>query len=232
MTTHWSVVLAAGEDDSSRRGRALEALCGTYWPPIYGYLRRMGYNSEDAEDLTQEYFAHLLRKNLPSRADPTKGKFRSFLLHTLKQFVADQRSKARAIKRGGGAVLVSLDAQAEECRGRGEVADSLSPERAFERRWVEIILDRVASRLEQEYTASGRKKLFDKLQSFQPGEQQSVSYEEAANRLDLSLPATKSAIHRLRRRHGELLREEIAQTVSSPDEIDDEVRYFISCWSQ
>ncbi|HUF62496.1 MAG TPA: sigma-70 family RNA polymerase sigma factor [Verrucomicrobiales bacterium] len=231
-TTHWSVVLAAGQEDSLRTSRALETLCQTYWPPIYRYLRRMGHSEADAKDLTQEFFAYLLRKNLPGRADPAKGRFRSFLLHTLKQFVADQRSKARAQKRGGKVVLVSLDVHAEECRGPADLAGNPSPERVFERRWVEIILAQVASRLEQQYAATGRKDLFDHLQTFQPGEQPEISYEEAAKRLELSLPAVKSAIHRLRRRHGELLREEIAQTVSTPAEIDEELRSFVSCWSR
>jgi RNA polymerase sigma-70 factor (ECF subfamily) len=231
-TTHWSAVVAAGKDDSTRTERALEALCQTYWPPIYGYLRRVGFSATDAEDVTQEYFAYLLRKNLPGRADPAKGKFRSFLLHTLKQFVADQRSKARAQKRGGEVVFISLDVCAEECRGQADLASNPSPERVFERRWVEIILDQITSRLEQEYAATGRKVLFDQLNTFQPGEQPEISYEEAAKRLEFSLAAVKSAIHRLRRRHGELLREEIAQTVSSPAEIDEELRSFVSCWSQ
>lgn len=231
-TTHWSVVLAAGKDDSAQGRQALETLCQTYWPPIYGFLRRMGYGSADAADLTQEYFAQLLRKNLPGRADPEKGRFRSFLLHTVKQFVADQRSKARAKKRGGGIVLLSLDVQPEEGRIEHGVGYSISPERVFERRWVGIILDRVTLRLRQEYAAAGREEAFAQLQSFQPGEQPEIPYEEAARRMGVSLPAVKSAIHRMRRRHGELLRQEIAQTVANPAEIDEEVRYFISCWSQ
>lgn len=231
-TTHWSVVLTAGADDSSRGQVALQTLCQTYWPPIYGYLRWMGYDSADAQDLTQDYFALLLRKNLAGRADPQKGRFRSFLLHTLKQFVSDQRSKSRAQKRGGDAPIVSLDVETEESRGLPDPATHASPDRAFDRRWVEIVLDRVKSQLQHEYTRSGRRELFDRLKSFQPGEQPECSQEEAAQQLSLSLPAVKSAIYRLRRRHGELLREEIAQTVSHPDEVQEEIRYFITCWSQ
>jgi RNA polymerase sigma-70 factor (ECF subfamily) len=192
----------------------------------------MGHSEPDAEDLTQEFFAYLLRKNLPGRADPGKGRFRSFLLHTLKQFVADQRSRARAQKRGGEIVLVSLDVRAEECRGQADFASEPSPERVFEQRWVELVLEGVASELRREYAVTGREELFEVLQSFQPGEQPEMTYEEAAKRLDLSLPAVKSAIHRLRRRHGELLRNEIAQTVSRPAEFDEELRSFVSCWSR
>lgn len=231
-TTEWSMVRAAGKDDSAQSGKALETLCQTYWPPIYSYLRATGCSPADAEDYTQEYFSHFLRKNLAGRADPAKGKFRSFILHTLKQFVADQRSKARAQKRGGDKVFVSLDVQAEENYVHRDLAPSLPPEHVFDQRWVQIILDRVASKLMDFYTENGRREMFDHLQSFQPGEQQSCSYEELAKRLKLSVAATKSAIHRLRKRHSELLRQEIAQTVSIPEEIDDEVRYFISCWSQ
>lgn len=231
-STHWSVVLLAGKEDSPQAGKALETLCRTYWPPVYRFLRGRGFNQVDAEDLTQDYFFHLLRKNLPGRADPEKGKFRSFLLHTLKQFVADQQSKARAKKRGGHVLFVSLEAQEEEQRGCAEFESGTTPELAFERRWVTILLERVTSRLHQEYAANGRQHWFDQLQGFQPGEQPNCTYEEAAQNLGMSLPAIKSAIHRLRRRHAEILREEIAQTVSSPAEIDTEIRYFVSCWSR
>ena len=227
-TTHWSVVLAAGGGQSPQADAALEKLCRTYWYPLYAYIRRRGYTPADAEDLTQDFFAQLLRKNYPARADPNKGRFRTFLLHALTQFLADQRERANTLKRGGGQVFVSLDEEAPEDRYRLEVPDELTPEKLFERRWAETVLERALDRLRGEFVASGKQKDYEVLRSFEPGEQGALSYAEAAVRLRVSESAVKSMIHRLRRRHGELVREEIAHTVPSAAEIDEELRYLVA----
>ncbi len=227
-TTHWSVVLAAGGGQSPEADAALEKLCRTYWYPLYSYIRRRGYTPADAEDLTQDFFAQLLRKNYPGRADRSKGRFRTFLLHALTQFLADQCERANTLKRGGGQVFVSLDEEAPEDRYRLEVPDELTPEKLFERRWAETVLERALDRLRGEFVASGKQKDYEVLRSFEPGEQGALSYAEAAVRLRVSESAVKSMIHRLRRRHGELVREEIAHTVPSAAEIDEELRYLVA----
>jgi RNA polymerase sigma factor (sigma-70 family) len=227
-TTLWSVVLTAGHDSSPGADEALEQLCRAYWYPLYAYIRRRGYGPEDAQDLTQEFFVNLLRKNYPARADRAKGRFRTFLLHTLSQFLTDQRERATALKRGGGQVLISLDAESPEDRYRLEVADELTPDKLFERRWAQTILDRAQARLHQEYASCDKGVAYEVLRAFEPGEQGTLSYAEAAARLGVSESAVKSMIHRLRQRHGELVREEIAHTVPSVSEIDEELRYLVS----
>ena len=227
-TTHWSVVLAAAEEDSPQAAAALETLCRTYWYPLYAYLRRRGYSPEDAQDLTQSFFTRLLQENLPAQADRTKGKFRSFLLLTLSHFLSDERERAIAGKRGGGQVLLSLDAEAPEDRYRLEPADEATPEKLFERRWAQTILDHALVRLRKEYVTVGRADAYAVLQAFEPGEQKTLSYAEAAARLGVSESALKSTIHRLRQRHRELVREEIAQTVTTASEIDEELRHLIA----
>jgi RNA polymerase sigma-70 factor (ECF subfamily) len=227
-TTHWSAVLAAGEEDSPGAAQALETLCRSYWYPLYAYVRRRGYGPEDAQDLTQDFFAQLLRKNYPARADRAKGKFRSFLLHTLNQFILDQRERRATLKRGGGQVVISLDAEPPEDRYRLEVADELTPEKLFERRWAQALLDHAVARLRAEFVAAGKGETYEILKAFEPGEQKVLSYAEAAARLGVSESAVKATIHRLRRRHRELVREEIAHTVPTVAEIDEELRYLVS----
>ena len=226
--THWSVVLTAGHDSSPGAREALEQLCRAYWYPLYAYIRRRGCSAEDAQDLTQEFFVQLLRKNYPARADRAKGRFRTFLLHVLSQFLADRRERATALKRGGGQSVISLDEEAAEDRYRLEVPDELTPEKLFERRWAQTVLDRALTRLRDEFVAQGREAAYEVLRAFEPGEQNSFSYAEAAARLGVSESAVKSMIHRLRQRHGELVREEIAHTVPSMAEIDEELRHLIS----
>jgi RNA polymerase sigma factor (sigma-70 family) len=227
-TTHWSVVLAAGRGPSPQADAALEKLCRTYWYPLYAYVRRRGYAPADGEDLTQDFFAQLLRKNYPARADRNKGRFRTFLLHALTQFLVDQHERANTLKRGGGQVFISLDDERPEERYRLEVPDQLTPEKLFERRWAQTVLDRALDRLRKEFVASGKEKDYEVLKSFEPGEQGALSYAEAAVRLGVSESAVKSMIHRLRRRHGELVREEIAHTVPTVAEIDEELRYLVA----
>jgi RNA polymerase sigma-70 factor (ECF subfamily) len=227
-TTHWSVVQAAGEGQSPQADAALEKLCRMYWYPLYAYVRRRGYGPADAEDLTQDFFAHLLRKNYPARADRAKGRFRTFLLHALAQFLVDQRERVNALKRGGGQVFISLDEEAPEDRYRLEVPDELTPEKLFERRWAQAVLDRALDRLRGKFIASGKEREYEVLKSFEPGEQSALSYAQAAARLGVSESAVKSMIHRLRQRHRELVREEIAHTVPTVAEIDDELRYLVA----
>jgi RNA polymerase sigma factor (sigma-70 family) len=231
-TTHWSVVLAAGQQDSPQATAAIATLCRTYWYPLYAYLRRRGYQAEDAQDLTQEFFTRLLQKNFPAQADRAKGKFRSFLLLTLNHFLSDERERARAGKRGGGQTLLSLDAESPEERYRLEPADETTPEKLFERRWAQTVLDQALARLREEYSAAGKADSYAVLQAFEPGEQKTLSYAEAADRLSVSESAFKSMIHRLRQRHRELVREEIAQTVTAASEIDEELRHLIAVISE
>jgi len=231
-TTHWSVVLTAGEEQSPQAAQALATLCRTYWYPLYAYIRRRGYSPEDAQDLTQEYFARLLKRNYPAQADRAKGKFRSFLLLTLNHFLSDDHERATTRKRGGGQPTVSLDGLNSEDRYRLEIADELSPEKLFERRWAQTVLDQALARLQAEFVADGKAEHYEILKAFEPGEQKTVSYAEAAVQLGVSESAVKSLVHRLRQRHGELVREEIAHTVSTAAEIDEELRYLIAVISQ
>jgi RNA polymerase sigma-70 factor (ECF subfamily) len=227
-TTHWSVVVAAGAQDLPQRSEALEKLCRSYWYPLYAYIRRRGFGPEDAQDVTQEFFARLLRKNYPAQADRSKGKFRSFLLLTLNHFLADEFDRASTRKRGGGQVFISLDQEVAEGRYLSEPADNLSPEKLFERRWAQSILENALKRLRAEYVADSQPETYAVLKGFEPGEQTALSYSEAAARLGTSESALKSKIHRLRQRHRELVREEIAQTVCTSAEVDQELRYLLA----
>ncbi|MEK7684441.1 MAG: sigma-70 family RNA polymerase sigma factor [Verrucomicrobiota bacterium] len=230
-TTHWSVVLAAGQGDAPDAQAALEKLCRTYWYPLYAYVRREGYSAADAQDLTQAFFARLLEKNYLGQVEPQKGKFRSFLLAALRHFLSDQRDRARAIKRGGGTDCFSLDAQSAEERYRLEPVERMDAEKIYERRWAMTLLEQALTRLRDENVAAGKAELFERLRSFVAGESD-ISCGEAASQLGLTESAVKSAVHRLRQRYRELVREEIAHTVADPAEIDAEIRYLISVMSE
>ena len=220
--------MAAGGEDLLQKSEALEQLCRTYWYPLYAYIRRRGHGPEDAQDLTQEFFARLLRKNYPAQADRAKGKFRSFLLLTLNHFLADEFDRGTARKRGGGQVFIPLDVETAEGRYVREPADHLSPEKLFERRWAQSILENALVRLRQEYGAETQPDAYAVLKGFEPGEQLSLSYLEAAARLGISESALKARIHRLRQRHRELVREEIARTVCTASEVDEELRHLLA----
>jgi RNA polymerase sigma factor (sigma-70 family) len=224
VTTHWSLVLSAGRSDSTHARDALEKLCRTYWPPIYAFVRRQGCTPHDAEDLTQAFFARVLAKNYFADVDRAEGRFRSFLLGSLKHFLANEWDKARAQKRGGGQKAIPLDAATLETSCGFEPADHVTPEKIFERRWALTLLDQVLRRLRQEYTRDGREKLFDQLKPTLTEASRNVRYAEIATRLDTSEGAVKVAVHRLRQRYRELLRAEIADTVAGPGEIEDEIR--------
>jgi RNA polymerase sigma factor (sigma-70 family) len=230
-TTHWSVVLAAGQSTDAQATEALEQLCRAYWYPLYAYVRREGSSAVDAQDLTQEFFARLLEKNYLAQVAPQKGKFRSFLLAALRHFLADQRDRARAVKRGGGADCLSLDAQSAEERYRLEPVDRMDAEKIFERRWAMTLLRQALIRLRDENIASGKTEMFERLKDFVAGESD-ISCGEAATQLGLTESAVKSAVHRLRQRYRELVREEVAHTVDDPAEIDAELRHLIGVVSQ
>src|SRR3989442_7530073 len=227
-TTHWSVVLAAGHSSAPGATEALETLCHAYWYPLYAYLRRSGRDTHDAQDLTQAFFARLIEKKDFALADRDKGKFRFYLLGALKHFLADQHDKATALKRGGGQTFVSFDAQTAEQRYRMEPVDEATPDMLFERRWALTLLDQALARLRQECAPAGRVQLYQRLEMLLTGAPNGVSYAEIAARLGTTESAVKSVLHRLRRRHRELIREEVAATVSTAAEIEEELRHLIA----
>jgi RNA polymerase sigma factor (sigma-70 family) len=223
VTTHWSVVLTAARSDTTRARAALEHLCQTYWHPLYAYVRRRGHSPEDAQDLTQEFFARLLERNAVATVAPEKGRFRSFLLASMNHFLADEWDKARALKRGGGKVI-SLDLLSAETRLGEMPVHNPTPEQAFDHRWAITLLERVYQRLGEEYRAQNKAALFEALRNTLAGDSKSAPYAELARRLEMSEGAVKVAVHRLRQRYRALLRDTIADTVSSPDEVEDELR--------
>jgi RNA polymerase sigma factor (sigma-70 family) len=226
VTTHWSVVAAAGRSDTPRAQEALEKLCQSYWFPLYAYVRRRGHSIEDAQDLTQGFFAHLLAHNAVATADPEKGRFRSFLLGSLNHFLSDEWDKARAEKRGAGKT-VSLDTESAETWLRQQPSENLTPEKAFELRWAITLLEQVYRQLEAEHRQQGKAELFDALRTTLAGPGNSAPYAALAARLGMNEGAVKVAVHRLRQRYRALLRETIAETVATAEEVDEELRYLL-----
>jgi DNA-directed RNA polymerase specialized sigma24 family protein len=226
-TTHWSVVLAAGGTDPAHAAVALEQLCRAYWYPLYAYVRRRGYSAEDAQDGTQSFFARLLERNLLPRATPERGRFRSFLLTALQNFLADEHDRATARKRGAGQPPVCLDAMDGEARYALEPVDHLSPDKLFERRWAMTVLERAWMLLEAEYGAEGKADLFRELRRFNSAQDSAPGYGETGSRLGMPENTVKSLVHRMRRRYRTLLRAEITRTVADPVETDEEVRYLL-----
>jgi RNA polymerase sigma-70 factor (ECF subfamily) len=228
VTTHWSLIAAAGEPASQASREALEALCQVYWLPLYAFARQRQFCPEDAQDLTQEFFAQLLEKNYLRAADRERGRFRTYLLAAFKHFLANQRKRSRAQKRGGSCTIHRLAVSAAEDRYCCEPVDIWTPERVFERSWALTLLDRVLSHLQEEHANAGKSLLFDQVRIFLTGEAPSVSYSQIALTLGTTDGAVRVAIHRLRRRFREMLRAEIAQTVDSPDEVDDELHHLFT----
>lgn len=225
-TTHWSVVLATADQDSPQAAAALEQLCRTYWYPLYAYIRRRGYGHEDAQDFTQGFLLQLLQRRALKRVERGKGRFRSFLLAGLNYYLADQRDRATAQKRGAGQPTLSfLDGQEAQERYRLEGVDESSPDRLFERRWALTMLDRVLNGLEQEYQAQGKADLFERLQLFLATGDSEHTYAEMAAELDMTRDAFRMAVQRMRQRYYELFREEIAHTVADPAEVEDELHH-------
>ncbi len=221
-TTHWSLVVAAqGASPAARE--ALAELCRLYWYPLYAYVRRRGHSDDEAQDLTQEFFARLLERNDLARLDPARGRFRAFLLAACRHFLANQRDHAHALKRGGGLRPLSLDLADSERRYASEPSHEQTPERLFERRWALTLLDCVLQRLRQHYETAGQLLLFERLKGSLTGAA-TDTYAESAAVLGMTEGAVKVAAHRLRQRYRDLLREEIARTVADPGEVDDEIR--------
>ena len=222
-TTRWSLVAAAGDPERKEAKSALVSLCESYWYPLYAYLRRRGHPADEAQDLTQEFFMRVLEGRYLDHADPDRGRFRSFILTCLKFFVADEKDRDRALKRGGGAVL-SLEFALGEERYLREPAHDETPERIFERHWVLSMLDRVMGKLRDEFLQHGRPEHFDRLKVFLLG-QSEAPYAALAEEMKTSEGALKVAIHRLRKRYRELFRQEIADTVADPADVESELRY-------
>jgi RNA polymerase sigma factor (sigma-70 family) len=222
-TTRWTLVVAAADPQRKEARSALVSLCEGYWYPLYAYVRRRGYPADQAQDLTQEFFIRVLEGRYLDRADPEKGRFRSFILTSLKFFVADEEDRKRAYKRGGGAVL-SLEFSSGEDLYQREPAHDETPERIFERRWALAVLDRVVERLRNEFVHHGRPEHFERLKVFLLG-QSDAPYATLAREMSTSEGALKVAIHRLRKRYRELFRQEIADTVADPGEVESELRF-------
>ena len=223
-TTRWSIVRAAGDRDSPRCDGALAELCRGYWLPVYAHVRRRCSDPDAAQDLTQEFFARLLAGEQLAAADAERGRFRSFLLACLDNFLLNERSRTRALKRGGRRLTLALDFRGADERLANDPPDAETPERVFERHWALALLEQVMGRLANDHRADGRAGVFETLRQYLTCDPDAESYRDAASRLGTTEAAVKTAVHRLRRRFGELLRLEIAQTVAAPDEVVDEIR--------
>jgi RNA polymerase sigma-70 factor (ECF subfamily) len=230
-STRWSLVAAAGQRESPESAAALASLCQLYWYPLYAYARRHLPTTEDAQDLTQGFFARLLEKEYLRQVDRQRGSFRSFLLTAFKHFLTKERDRARAQKRGGGRSQLPLDFQVGERRYQREPAHAADAEALYERRWALTLLEQTLAQLRDELTRAGKGRLFEALKGTLTGEDAPRPYAELAAEMGLSAEAIKVTVHRLRRRYGELLRTEIAQTVSSPEEIEDELRNLFAALS-
>lgn len=232
VTTHWSVVLTAGRSDTTRAHGALSRLCETYWFPLYAYVRRRGHSPEDAQDSTQDFFSRLLAGNWVGDADRTKGRFRTFLLTALNRFLANEWDRARAQKRGGGAVSVPLDTAVAESRYCADTWNAMTPDRLYDRQWAMTLLDRALTRLEAEHQRLGKAAEFAVLSPALTAERGAIPYAAMATRLRLREAAARMAVHRLRKRFREVFREEIAQTVAQPDEVEAEIRHLLAALAE
>jgi len=227
-TTHWSVVLAAGHSSAPGAQEALEKLCRAYWYPLYVYVRRQGNGPQDAQDLTQDFFSRLLEKKYLAMADRARGKFRTFLLGSLKNFLVNEWRRAGRLKRGGDLTFVSFDANEAEERYAGEPIDETNSTNVYERQWAVALIEQVFSMLRGEYAAAGKAKLFEALRVYVWGEGSSPPYSEIGPQFNLTQGAAKMAVSRLRQRFRELLRGEVAHTVARPEDIDGELRHLIA----
>ena len=223
-TTRWSVVIAAGRDSSPYSKQALASLCETYWYPLYAYVRRRVPDVDEAQDLTQAFFAQLLEKNYVGSATPDRGRFRAYLLTAFKHFLSKQWEKAKAQKRGGGRAPISLDFESADSHFRIEPVSRLTADQLYDRQWAITLLGQIMERLEVEFEQAGKAKQFDELRGFIIGDHAGTTYAQVAEKLSMTEGAAKKSASRMRRRYGELLREEIAQTVAVPEEVEDEIR--------
>jgi len=222
-TTHWSDVLAAGRSPGPEAAAALESLCRAYWRPVYAHVRRQGHDLEAARDLTQEFFTRLIEGQWLRPADPQRGRFRSFLLRCLSGFLIDEWRRSTAKKRGGGREFFSLDEAREEEQWALEPVENFTPEQAYDRRWAEALIARANARLRADYEAAGQDGRFETLKAYLLGGHEPDSYSDVAAQLALTVPAVKSAIYKLRQRYGEAIRAEIAETVSRPEDVEQEL---------
>lgn len=214
---------AGGSQPTDSQTSALAALCESYWYPCFAFVRRQGYDVEEAQDLTQGFFVNLLDKNYVGDADRRRGKFRTFLLSSLKNFLANQRDHARAIKRGGGKQILSLDFVMAEERYRHEAADTMTADRIYERRWAMTVLDHALARLRADYSAAGKQELFDQLKESLTSHKTAAPYAQIALKLNMNEGATKTAIHRLRKRYRDIIKDEIRSTLAPGDDVEDEL---------
>jgi len=232
VTTRWSVVVDAGESGSQASRDALALLCDSYWSPLYAYTRRQGNSPAESQDLTQEFFAYLIRTNFIASASRERGRFRSFLLVAFKRFLINEWKKSRAQKRGGGASMISLDADEAETRYLADTSNACPADQLYDQRWALALLDKVLESLRAEFVAEGREDFFESLKTFLYGEQGAQTQAELGARFGLSVSAVKAAVHRLRERYRRRLREEVADTVASPAEVDDELRHLLAVLSR
>lgn len=228
VTTRWSEVLAAGQADAGQAQAALARLCETYWYPLYAFVRRRGLSPEDAQDSTQEFFARFLAGHWIADADRAKGRFRTFLLTALSHFLANEWDRAHTQKRGGGATPVTLDTAIAEARYGSDVSRDLAPDWLYDRQWAMALLDRALNRLEAEQQASGKAAEFEVLSPALTAERGEIAYADLATRLRVNETTARMAVHRLRKRFRQLFREEIAQTVADPAEIEGEIRHLVA----
>jgi len=231
-TTHWSVVAQSALTDVPEAANALAKLCEMYWPPIYSFIRRRGYAPPDAQDLTQSFFAFFLRTKAYARTDKLHGKFRSFLLASVKNFLADNWDREQAIRRGRDYQFVSLDQKTAEAFYDITSASDATAERLFELRWAKSLTARALNSLRQELQAEGKVKLFEQLKNFLTGGSVLPSYDEASAQTGLPRATVKTHVHRFRQRYREIVSREVARTVSSPHEIDEELRYLCNALAQ
>jgi RNA polymerase sigma-70 factor (ECF subfamily) len=227
-TTNWSVILKAAAMDSSAAREGLAALCETYWPPVYVFIRRKGCSAADAEDMTQAYFTRFLEKRYLHDFRPEAGRFRTFLRASITHFLANEWDRERALKRGGGQAPIPLDAAEGEARYRLEPADHATPEALFERQWAAAMLGRCLRRLREEHAASDNPDRFEKLKPFLVADGPESGYAGLARELGTSESAARVAVHRLRKRFGGVLREEVARTVTDPADVDAEIRWLLT----
>ncbi|HWN95896.1 MAG TPA: sigma-70 family RNA polymerase sigma factor [Methylomirabilota bacterium] len=230
-TTHWSVVMLAGQETSPESASALERLCRAYWYPLYAYARRQGHSPPDGQDLTQQFFAGFIEKKYFGLANPDRGRFRCFLLASFKHFLANEYNRSQTAKRGGEYAFVSWDETEAEMYYGNEPAHESSPDRLFERAWVLTLLEKVMKDLQQEYVRVGKGKVFDALHVFLSGEKSESTYAEIGERIEMSESAIKMAVSRLRQRYGEKLRSEIANTLTGPTSVEDELRHLLGALS-
>jgi RNA polymerase sigma factor (sigma-70 family) len=227
-TTRWTIVMKASRESTPGSREALSRLCEIYWPPLYSFARRQGHGVEQAQDLTQAFFARFLEKHDVQDADPARGRFRSFLLSSFKHFLANEYDRERAKKRGGGQVMIALEVDAAEARYSAEPADKLTPEALFEQQWAHGLVDRVTNMLRADLVKAGKEASFEQLKDLLMGEKEQGGYAGIARALGTTEGAVKVTVHRLRRKFRDLLRAEIAATVADDGEIEDEIRYLMA----